>query len=218
MEVRQLDEGGVLLRQALYRFCAGALLYPEPERMQTLKDGGAWLAENLDGAWPGPELKERLERIITWLKGLNGDLTEVEGEWIKLFGVSRTSFCYPYEGAMVEPQMVGVLQAGLQQEYAGAGLAALPDETPDHVSVELEFMSFLCGLEGEAMRRERDEIRGQVVARQHSFLAEHLCRWLPGLTERVEKAEGSVFADICALAELMARDEHVRTEQLAGEE
>lgn len=211
MEVNQPDAIGVLLRQALYRFCAGALLYPEPERMETLKKGAAWLAEHLEGDWPGPELRERLEGILGWVKGINGDLTQVEGEWIKLFGVSRTAFCYPYEGAMVEPQLVGVLQAGLAQEYAEAGLAVLPDDLPDHVGVELEFMSFLCGLEGEAMKRGQEDVRERIVQRQHRFLAEHLCKWLPGLTERVQKAEGQVFADICAVAELIAEGERERT-------
>jgi len=216
VEVKQPDADGVLLRQALYRFCAGALLYPEPERMETLKAGGEWLAENLDGAWPNPELRERLQAIIGWVQGLNGDLTKVEGDWVSLFGVSRTSFCYPYEGAMVEPTLVGVLQAGLQQEYAEAGLTALPEETPDHISVQLEFMSFLCGLEGEAIRRGREDVRKMLVQRQNRFLEEHLCKWLPDFTERVEKAEGQIFAEICAAVNQMTESERDRTGQKPG--
>ena len=214
MEVTMPDAAGVLLRQALYRFCAGALLYPEPERVKTLREGGAWLAENLDSAELPPEVRQRLERIISWYQQLDDDLTEVEGQWVRLFGVSRTAFCYPYEGGMIEPQMVGVLQAGLQQEYAEAGLTALPDETPDHVSVELEFMSFLCGLEGEALRRESEDLRQRVLVRQHRFLNDHLCRWLPGLTERVQKAEGQMFTDICVVAEALAGLERDRTAEV----
>ena len=211
MVVEQPDDGGVLLRQALYRFCAGALLYPEQGRMAVLKEGGAHLLEHLDGEWPGPEIRDRLLRILGRFQGINGDLTELEGAWIRIFGVSRTVFCYPYEGAMVEPQLVGILQAGLQQEYAEAGLTALPDETPDHVSVELEFMSFLCGLEGEAMKRGREAVRERIVQRQHRFLDEHLCKWLPGLAERVDKAGDELFAEVCQVARLMAEGELERT-------
>ena len=212
MEVTQPDGDGVLLRQALHRFCAAALLYPEPERIETLKQGAVWLAENLDEPWPGPELRERLRGIIGWLEGLNGDLTAVQGEWVRLFGVSRTAFCFPYEGANVKPEYAGALQATLHQEYAEAGLVVSPDDLPDHVGVELEFMSFLCGLEGEAIRLGRDEARVRITQRQHRFLTEHLCKWLPGLTQRVQKADGQVFADICAVVEQVAEDERARLE------
>ncbi len=206
----QPDGDGVLLRQALHRFCAAALLYPEPERIETLKQGAVWLKENLDDSWPGPELRQRLEAIIGWLGGLNGDLSAVQGEWVRLFGVSRTAFCFPYEGANVEPQYAGALQASLQQEYAEAGLVVSPDDLPDHVGVQLEFMSFLCGLEGEAIRLARDDVRERITARQHRFLTEHLCKWLPGLTQRVQQADGQIFSEICAAAEQMAADERVR--------
>lgn len=210
MEVEMLHEDALLVRQALYRFCAAGLLYPEPERVMTLKEGAGWLAAAMDGAWPGPEMQKQVKSVCGWLEGLDGFPADLQGEWINLFGVSRSTFCHPYEGATIEAQWAGALQAALQQEYAAAGLELSTDDLPDHVSVELEYMSFLCGLEINAMVQEVDGLRPLVIHRQRSFLTNHLCRWLPGLTDRVKKAEGGIYVDFCAIAQQLTADEKVR--------
>ena len=210
MEVEWLHEEALLLRQALYRFCAAGLLYPEPERFKTLEEGAGWLAASLDGPWPSGELRERLLSTCEWLQGLDEFPEHLQGEWINLFGVSRTTFCYPYEGATVEPQWSTALQAALQQEYAAAGLELSVDDLPDHVSVELEYMSYLSGLELSSLERDVDGLRPMVVDRQRAFLTDHLCRWLPGLTERVKAAEGGIFVDFCLMAELLTTQEQDR--------
>ena len=44
----EMNEYLILTRQALYRFYAGLLLYPEEERLQTLKGAVSWLAEAIE--------------------------------------------------------------------------------------------------------------------------------------------------------------------------
>lgn len=210
MEVEYLHEEALLLRQVLYRFCAAGLLYPEPERLMTLREGAPWLSANLNGLWPTGQLRARLLTTCDWLEGLVEFPERLQGEWINLFGVSRTSFCYPYEGATIEPQWAAALQAALQQEYAAAGLQLSVDELPDHVCVELEYMSFLYGLENSSLKQDVDGLRPLVADRQRSFLSDHLCRWLPGLTERVRSAGGGIFEDFCAIAELLCEQEQER--------
>lgn len=61
-------------------------------------------------------------------------------------------------------------------------------ELPDHLTVELEFMQFLCELEGEAEHRG-DDIES-VRAAQRDFLDRHVLRLLRGLFKsRVDKSE-----------------------------
>lgn len=213
MEVELIHQEALLLRQAMYRFCAAGLLYPEPERIMTLKQGAPWLTVALDGAWPPPELRDLVLSTCEWLEGLDGFPEHLQGEWINLFGVSRTTFCHPYEGATIEAQWAGALQAALQQEYAAAGLELSTDDLPDHVGVELEYMSFLCGLEIQAIRHEAAELRILIMDRQRRFLTDHLCRWLPGLTERVSEAGGEIFVDFCTIAERFTAEEKIRLDK-----
>ena len=217
MEVELLEEGALLLRQALYRYCAAGLLYPEPARLTILRDATKWLASSLDGPWPDGVLREGLVTTSEWLDQLDGFPESLQGKWINLFGVSRTSFCYPYEGATIEPQWAGALQASLQHEYAAAGLELSSDELPDHVSVELEYMSYLCGLELKAAEHQV-ELRPLIIDRQRTFLSDHLCRWLPGLTERVAVAEGGIYCDFAAIADELTRQELRRLERFNVEE
>lgn len=213
MEVKQLDSHSLLLRQALYRFCAAGLLYPEQERVGNLKQGAEWLKENINEAWPESELNDRVLAACHWVEKVNGDLTSVQGQWVNLFGVSRDSYCYPYEGFIVDPEQAGTLQAMLQHEYATAGLELSSDDTPDHISTELEYMSFLCGIEIEAVERGDSRLLQQVLVRQRKFLTEHLARWLPSLTQRVSTADGGAFLLFCSIADQLASQELLRLEQ-----
>ncbi len=203
------EQRPVLLRQALYRFYAGLLLYPETERFETLRGGGAWIEQALgdmaqaEGPWTGDEVR----RTIAWVKGFEGDLEEIQSEWVRLFGVSREDYCFPHEGAYFDPNAVGPLLAALQKEYAHAGLNLAADELPDHVSVELEYMSYLCGLEIETLRSGEDERRQRIVKAQYLFLEHHLCKWLPALVERVTHCDGGPFVAVCRAVEQMAAAE-----------
>jgi nitrate reductase assembly molybdenum cofactor insertion protein NarJ len=200
MEVAVSEQKDVIFRQALYRFCAAALLYPDESRRDTLKEGAKWLLENLDAEWLDADTRDRFSRVFDWAASLNGDLTELQGAWVGLFGVSRTIFCYPYEGATVPAEYTGAVLAHLQKEYAEAGLVLAKDDLPDHVSVQLEYLSFLCGLEAKAVEEGRDAQRKLIARRRHRFLDQHPGRWIPGLAERVTKKDGKIFAEICTAA------------------
>lgn len=194
----KLDE--VVLKQALYRFCAAGLLYPEEKRRDTLKQAAQWLIDNVRVEWLNEETRLRLARIFDWAASLGDDLTEMQVNWVRLFGVSRSAFCYPYEGATVPAEFTGSVLAHLQKEYAEAGLELSTDDLPDHISVQLEYLSFLCGIEAEALQKGEDAKRKVILKRRRRFLEQHSSRWFSGLAERVEHNDGQIFADICAAA------------------
>jgi TorA maturation chaperone TorD len=100
----------------------------------------------------------------------------------------------PYES--VYRQDVPVFERGLlmgrstvhlRQQYAAAGLELAPDYTdlPDHISAELEFMSFLCSKEAGAWEAGDDEAALGRANTQRLFLAQHLSRWVPAFCQAV---------------------------------
>lgn len=198
----EMKERLILTRQALYRFYAGLLLYPESDRLETLRGGAAWLSETLQDAELCRELEitSQHRELIEWVLGFDRDLESFQAEWVRLFGSSRDGYCFPYEGAYRDAQAAGPLLAQLQKEYARAGLAMSANDLPDHISVELEYMSYLCGLELETLRSGEEARRGRIVKAQYLFLENHLCQWLPVLLERVTASKGGPFANICQAA------------------
>jgi TorA maturation chaperone TorD len=190
----EVAEHEILRRQALYRLMAGLLLYPEPERIEMLRRGVSWLEEELgrsdDGLSDVPDL-------IAWIHRQGDALEDTQSEWVRLFGVSRGVNCYPYEGAYLAPEVAGPLAAALLKDYARAGLNVTANDLPDHVSVELEYMSYLCDLELETLRSQETERNERIRIAQREFLAQHLCRWLPSLVERIAGCEGGMFALVC---------------------
>jgi len=207
-----MREHHTLVRQALYRFLGGMLLYPETERFEILKAGAVWLADILTDQPLAQSLGlgAQLRVATTWIQNFEGDFQYHQSEWIRLFGSSQHDYCFPYEGAYRGPQAAGPVVASLLKEYARAGLTLSTSDLPDHISVELEYMSYLCGMEletsksGETVRQER------ILNAQRLFLENHLCQWLPSLMKRVIQTDGGPFALVCATANQVTATDHAR--------
>jgi TorA maturation chaperone TorD len=208
----EMNERIVLTRQALYRFYAALLLYPDAGRNQTIRDGARWLLEELQDAELARAVAATDEALtlLAWARDLDPDGDEMSVAWVRLFGSSIDGFCYPYEGAYGDPAASGQLLAHLQREYARAGLAVATTDLPDHVSVELEYLSHLCGLELETLRSGEDRRRQRIVKAQRLFLRQHLTRWLPTLLEQVVENDGGTYALICQAASQLAERESER--------
>ncbi len=76
------------------------------------------------------------------------------------------------------------------REYRHHGLEvtnSLRGEPPDHISFELEFMSFLCNREAEARDKNDDEEASQLLLAEKDFLEEHLMTWLPGFCGKIRE-------------------------------
>jgi len=83
--------------------------------------------------------------------------------------------------------------ADLNAFYRAFGLELADDaaERPDHICLELEFMSVLAAKEAYALEHQLD---GDQIAlgrdAQKKFLREHLGHWLPAFTRRLEREAG----------------------------
>ena len=66
-------------------------------------------------------------------------------------------------------------------------------ERPDHVSVELEFMGYLCLKEAYAADHDLAEALEITTSAQRRFLAEHPRRWAPLFMRRFEAVSSEPF-------------------------
>lgn len=87
--------------------------------------------------------------------------------------------------------------------YEDEGLSGSVDarELPDHVAVELEFMSYLVFKEIKAL--ETSDLRAALesVEKQERFSGEFLRRWIPPFCERIkENTENGFYAALAQCA------------------
>jgi TorA maturation chaperone TorD len=82
----------------------------------------------------------------------------------------------------------------LQREYRSMGLKPVGTaETPDHISTELEAMSYLCGVEVEAWETGREQVAIDTLAHEAKFLSGHLAVWVPVFASRTRDAGSGQF-------------------------
>jgi len=181
------------LRALAYRALSATFLYPEDDRLAELTVAA-------------PDLRAAAERVWGWLvPGWTAVLDRLElltheaaedlrVEYTTLFlAGARGRSCPPYKSFHIGagPSEAGAAAAAVEAVYAAAGVAvggAAEGELPDHIAVELDFLSYLCGQEADASDPERAAAWRR---RQEAFLSEHLLRWLPAF----ERALAAVMPD-----------------------
>lgn len=90
----------------------------------------------------------------------------------------------------------------VRQAYRDAGFDMGETETdiPDHLSVELDFLSLLAKEEAQAWADQDKDGAAKVLKFQHEFISQHLGKWASGFCAKVkEQAEFSfypAFADL----------------------
>jgi TorA maturation chaperone TorD len=186
------------LRQAAYRVLGALLLSPRAHSVAALAPvAGELLVESQPlsrfafwGVW---------ERLLSSIRGLKEtDAAELEAAYAATFGAAPDGTGgFPCESAYFPPHATGWVLAELDREYGRAGFTATPPggEPPDHVAVELDFMSLLCGRETEAWRRGRLGEAVERLDREAGFLERHLGRWFPVLARRVaERGDAGIYA------------------------
>jgi TorA maturation chaperone TorD len=181
-------------RQGLYRFIGVALRPPEAQRLELL----ASALELLDGreldrypysmAWR--RFRDQLSPIST--------IEPLEIEYVRLFGVGMGGTpATPTESFYRVPARDGGIAdfvSRLQIEYRSMGLTSVGStESPDHISTEMEVMSYLCGVEADAWEAEDVGTAMDTLRTEARFLAAHLAVWVPSFTERARGANATGF-------------------------
>jgi TorA maturation chaperone TorD len=103
----------------------------------------------------------------------------------------------PYEGLQTgeSDRLMGATAHSVRDFLAQAGFVVLPEggELPDHISVELTFMSELAHREAEAAEAGDNVTAEHAAALQRRFLAEHLGRWAERFASKVREAATTPF-------------------------
>ncbi len=78
-------------------------------------------------------------------------------------------------------------------------------EAPDHIAIELEFMYFLIHKETEATLDNAPAAAAGYMRKQIDFLGTHLCRWVPGFSQKVgANARTQFYRKLANLTETFA--------------
>jgi len=208
-----------LCRSALYEALALGFRLPTAETVTRLASpaGAAGLvvaAEILGGG---------LAPLVRRLADTDSALPALARSHRRLFGhtvrgeVPLYETEYGNDELFLQPQEL----ADLGGFYAAFGLAVAPHagERADHVSCECEFLMFLARKEGLALERGDDAMLADTRRAARLFLRDHLARFLPALSARLECAEQDGFySALGALATLFVRHECARLDVPAGPE
>jgi putative dimethyl sulfoxide reductase chaperone len=174
-------------RASLYSTLAQGFAYPEGSRMRDVSRRLAKLSGHFNDT---PALGRTLARARAALA--NPELETLQPAYLALFmGKAKVSL---HETAYGDGRRMGgrpVELADINGFYGAFGMRIqdTDPDLPDHLSVELEFLSTL--LLKMAWQESASTAQSQICARAaKKFLEDHLGRWVPSLARQLEE-EGS---------------------------
>ncbi|MBE7522852.1 MAG: molecular chaperone TorD family protein [Burkholderiales bacterium] len=141
---------------------------------------------------------------------------------VQCFGHAISKECPPYAAEYDQANLFQKTQtlADIAGFYRAFGLQTAPalHERADHVSVELEFMHFLCLKEAHAAERgEASDRAAQCRAAQAKFLGQHLATWTRGFAQRLAVVAGEgPYRSLALLLEAFVAAEAARLEVPEG--
>jgi len=176
---------------------------------------------------PRPTLRERigLGDMVPYARPLDSLLAEVAGaelarlrsEYSGLFEVGSQGPPAPIREDLQTGQRAGTREEVVRfYDYFGYVLDEKFAWQPDHLSVQLEFMHYLCFREGEVAGHP-DAVSFQLA--QADFSGRHLASWVPRLAANVDElAAGSLYSRvIAAVRDFIAADHEWQLTTIAAQ-
>ena len=183
-------------RSLVYAFLSRGLAYPTLEHQAVLRSYILPALEQMDTA---------KETAVARLQ-LPEHLDDMRAEHTAIFSLTVSADCPDYESAYNPRDIFQQTQqmADVGGFYLANGLQAggVQPERPDHITTELEFMSFLALKEAYALEHMGESEQAIAIETQSLFLRDHLGCWGPGLGDRIEaRADGqsTFYAAVGAL-------------------
>lgn len=174
-------------RGLAYEFLARALAYPDENAIDSIRDVAALLL-TLDPEGP---LEEVARAFIQQPR------ESLEAAYIELFTLATSPDCPSYESAYVCTDMgqQSTIMADVAGFYRAFGLELGKGLRPDDISLELEFMGFLCRKEAYALEHMGRPRVMQARRTQRVFVSEHLGLWAETLGHGIaaHAAPGSAY-------------------------
>ena len=184
-------------RARIYRVLA--LAYARPPDAQLLELLRAWVKDGLSQTALPEGMEHGLRKLEVWLEKAGVPpqteaVNALQAEFTQLIrGLSRShSPPPPYESVYTDNGLVhGPSTERVAQEYRRFNLKGRNNEPPDHISLELDFMRFLC--EKEARAWQREEGGQELLEEEDAFLGEHLAVWVPAFCANLTKFDTTGF-------------------------
>lgn len=153
--------------------------------------------------------------------GDTAGITKLAVEHTRLFGGIRSGYGLPppYESLHRNASVASELTAAVAEFYSDAGFAAIDQAAPpDHLGVELRFISLLCHGESEAWQEDRDTDAVLALERQRDFLNGHLLQWAPKFWDLVrQETQHEFFGRLAAFACTSVAEDHEFIKDLLAE-
>ncbi len=201
---RQEAINRTLARNCIYSFLSPLYLYPFDETLTVLDWEETKEAVAILGSLNG--FKEVLESV----KGSLKDPGSLQSEYIKVFGHTISTEFPLYETQYGEAHVFQQSQnlADIAGFYRAFGVEASDQvkERHDHISIELEFMAFLAFKQAYALESDWEDKAEVCREAQEKFLNDHLGRWVPYFTKRLETKDG-FYQKLARLTEMFLSSE-----------
>jgi len=149
-----------------------------------------------------------LEMLLQEWRDADKDI--LKRDYSGLFEVGSNGPPVPIREDLHRNQPAGVREDIVRfYEFFGYGLEEKFAWAPDHLSVELEFMHFLCFREAQSYEggdNHADAISFQLA--QSDFAERHLCNWVSELAEKVLQQQPDALYGrlIAAMSEFLVKD------------
>ncbi|MEW6714429.1 MAG: molecular chaperone TorD family protein [Nitrospirota bacterium] len=172
-------------RAETYRFFAGLCLKPPSENLiSMIRDRSIITELKIEKDCRG---YDEMLSFVNEAAEMHDLQNELEAEHAALF--TLPSGVIPHEGVFLDKEMRlgGKVTVSVRQYYEKAGAEILNEciEMPDHLGIELEFMSFLCRMEAELRMKKDFSALQRCLELQAGFLEEHLLKWASQCCEKI---------------------------------
>ena len=209
-------------RERSYRLLSQSFLYPDDSVVHAACTLASDIAE--DGAILGEmAYSSQLSRLRSlWCEMEEPELTRLQPRYVSLFATASGRVpCPPYESTYISggAQSDGMILAAIERDYATAGLSGSGErkQSPDHISMEMEFLAILCGREAQAWETDHSPQGLRHLEKERAFIDAHLGLWLHVFVRAVQGAdEQGVYADVATATLSFVTHDRDLTEELAN--
>jgi len=188
-------------KAALHSLLAQAMNYPDAKLVDSLRKGkfaGA-LCEPL-AVLGDTSLKEVIEKCGAEYQRSDAAakhelLLDLERDYTRMFFSSKPRLAYLFESVYREGKLLQESTFEIARLYRDAGLVLQEDFRlpPDHIAVELEFLSFLAFQEIEGLKTGNNEKADYARELEERVINEHLRAFALNVAERVAQHARTLF-------------------------
>ncbi len=147
------------------------------------------------------KLNEGYKLIKEYLEDYEIEMHDyLDADFAKIFlgaGINKGDYAFPYESVYTSQRKILMQEATDEVKYIyykkGIQKSTSNEISEDHISLELEFMSYLCNEAANFAENEETEKFKNSLVEQKSFLDEHILNWVNDFCNDIEKFAETKF-------------------------